>query len=155
MSAASQLLGDGPLSFTTAEWLAAAGIGIYIVGVTWFARSEAEDSRRLALMAALAVMLLGVATLGATAAYHPVSRLETPWFWFLLAVMMLPVVRRCLTAVMYPEPQRVQAAIKYSILSLILLDAAVVALVAPPMYAFAVVALLLPALLLGRWVYST
>jgi hypothetical protein len=68
---------------------------------------------------------------------------------------MVTVLRRCFTAVLDPTPERVQAAVKHSILSLIWLDAAVALAVAPWHDAIAVAALLIPALLLGRWVYST
>src|SRR4051794_32198992 len=54
----------GPLGYGPAELLAAGGIGIYIVGVTWFARSEAGQSRSQVLLAAMAVMSCGAAALG-------------------------------------------------------------------------------------------
>jgi hypothetical protein len=49
----------------------------------------------------------------------------------------------------------VQAAVKVCILSLILLDAAICLLVSGAAAALCVLALLVPALLLGKWVYST
>jgi hypothetical protein len=68
---------------------------------------------------------------------------------------MLSVLRRCGVAVFDPTPQRVQAAVKLSILSLIWLDAATALAVAGPVYGVAIAALMIPALVLGRWVYST
>jgi hypothetical protein len=38
---------------------------------------------------------------------------------------------------------------------LIFLDAAMALVAAPPLYAICILALLVPTLLLGRWVYST
>jgi hypothetical protein len=65
------------------------------------------------------------------------------------------VLRRCGTAALDPRPEKVQVAVKHSILSLIWLDAATALAVAGPAYGIAIAALLIPALLLGRWVYST
>jgi hypothetical protein len=76
-------------------------------------------------------------------------------YWALLGLLMFTVLRRCGQAVLNPSPQMVQMAVKHSILSLIWLDAATAVAVAGPVYGVAIAALLIPALLLGRWVYST
>jgi len=134
--------------------LAAAGIGIYIVGVTWFASREATRSRSVGLVMAMVVMAAGVIMLGTSGGY---LRLQVPpnIYWLLLALLMFTVLRRCGQAVLNPSPQMVQMAVKHSILSLIWLDAATAVAVAGPAYGVAIAALLIPALLLGRWVYST
>jgi hypothetical protein len=49
----------------------------------------------------------------------------------------------------------VQAVVKHCILSLIVLDAAITLLTTGPVPGLLIAALLLPTLLLGRWVYST
>jgi len=49
----------------------------------------------------------------------------------------------------------VQLAVKHCLMSIIVLDAAVVFVVASGHEALIVLSLLIPALLLGRWVYST
>ena len=161
MSTAQQLLGNELFGYSLPELLAAAGIGLYIVGVTWFARAEAATSSRAPLVAATIVMAGGVSILGTSAAYLPVVGLQDPkFYWALLAALSMPVLLRCGMAVADPAPQMVQAAVKRSILSLIWLDAATVAAFAQPigglpLYAIAVAMLLVPALYLGRWVYST
>jgi 4-hydroxybenzoate polyprenyltransferase len=142
------------LGYGSAELLAAGGIGIYITGVTWFARSEAAVSRRGVLVLAMAIMAGGVAVLGSSAAFIPL-RSDLNIYWLLLALLMFTVLRRCAAAAVDPMPQKVQAGVKHSILSLIWLDAATALAVAEPMYGVAIAALLIPALLLGRWVYST
>ena len=87
-----------------------------------------------------------------TARYY----MEPTLIWpFALSILMLPTLRRGLIGVVDPRPRRVQAAVKQSLFSLIVLDAAVCLLVCPWPYALGVLALLLPAILLGRWVYST
>jgi 4-hydroxybenzoate polyprenyltransferase len=157
MSAAPRLISAVLMGFGAAELLTAAGIGLYIVGVTWFARSEAESSRSVLLMAAMVVMACGVVVLGASAAYPtPAGWQMLPrFYWLLLLLLMVTVLRRSAVAAIDPTPQNVQAAVKHSILSLIWLDAATAAAVAGPMYGIGVAALLIPALALGRWVYST
>ena len=164
MSTAEKLLGNVVLGYGAAELLAAGGIGLYIVGVTWFARAEASISSRAKLAGAMLVMVAGVSVLGASAANSiglPVVGLKDPkYYWALLAALSMPVLLRCGLALADPSPQLVQAAVKRSILSLIWLDAATVAAFSQPvdgfpLYALAVALLLFPAFTLGRWVYST
>ena len=147
------------LNFSPFHWLIALGIGVYIVGVTWFARSEAEMSARAQLGFGLAVMICGVVLLGLAprwagddTAFYLDPQVSWPGLLCLLTVVLL---RRCVLAIADPQPRRVQAAVKLSILSLVLLDAAVAMLVSPWYCALAVLALLIPTLFLGRWVYST
>jgi 4-hydroxybenzoate polyprenyltransferase len=154
MSVAANSVGFQTAALGTGELLAAAGIGVYIVGVTWFARSEATRSRSWQLVAALVVMTLGIVLLGLVGVVTPL-RVEPHIFAALLALLSFPVLRRCLSAVYDPAPEKVQAAVKHSILSLIWFDAATAIVVAGAAYGIAIAALLLPALLLGRWVYST
>ena len=68
---------------------------------------------------------------------------------------MVSVTRRCVTAIVNPVAANVQTAVKHCIVTLIVLDAAVVLAVAGPMFALPVLALLVPSLLLGKWIYST
>lgn len=155
MSLTSQFEQFALLGYTPDQLLAAAGIGLYVVGVTWFARNEAGSSPVWQLLAAMALMAAGVGLLAAIPLWRAVL-FPQPWMYqVLLGLLALTVLRRALAAVFDPSPQKVQTAVKHSILSLIWLDAAVCAAVAPLPYAFAIAALLIPALLLGRWVYST
>jgi 4-hydroxybenzoate polyprenyltransferase len=167
MSVAGQAVQGGlaTIGYTHAQLLAAAGIGIYIAGVTLFARDEATESRSFQLGAALAVMIAGLALLGLFPQQLIAREIET-WggdrnytrniVWpLMLAVLSITIVRRCSVAVASPAPQRVQSAVKSAILSLIVLDAAVCFLMSGPVAALCLLALLIPTLLLGRWVYST
>ena len=73
-----------------------------------------------------------------------------------LAVVAAAVNYRLLAAYRDPEPPRVHAAVRLMILSLVLLDAAMLyARTASPVYAIATVALLAPPLLLGRRIMMT
>ncbi len=147
------------LGFNAAQLLAANGIGLYITGVTWFARREAAVSSRWQLAAATVVMASGIAVLGliyyALSAEMPKTLAnESTWF-LLLGLFGFTIVRRCALAVVEPSPQRVQLAVRNAIWSLILLDAAVALLVGPLGWSVAIVALLIPTMVLGRWINAT
>ncbi len=149
------------LGFTSVELIVAGGIGTYIVGVTWFARTEARDSSRWLLMLGIVLMASGVMMLAFSPKYAPPElaqrfRIEPTLVWpAALFLMTVTILRRCLTTVANPTPKHVQAAVKQAILSLIVLDAAVALLVADWPYAVGILALLIPTVLLGKWVYST
>jgi 4-hydroxybenzoate polyprenyltransferase len=141
------------------HFVIAGGIGLYIVGVTWLARTEAVQSRRAALMLSTLTMLGGIALLAwypawATDGTAPAVRTPYNWtlFWSLIAVV---VTWRCLRAVADPRPVVVQGAVKNSILSLIVLDAAAVIPAQGIPCALAILCLLIPTILLGRSIYST
>lgn len=143
-----------------AHYLIAGGIGIYIVGVTWFARTEAHVSRRGMLLAGVLLMAAGIGTLalfpqfleGSAIKLDPRVKLNIWYAW--LALLAGFVLIRCGRAVIDPAPGRVQSAVKQAILWLIFLDAAAcVAVCAYP--ALFIVLLIIPAMWLGKWVYST
>jgi 4-hydroxybenzoate polyprenyltransferase len=139
----------------------AAGIGIYVAGITWFARAEARDSQRAALLRAALVMAIGVGLLiwgplypgtGPTA----LRRLTRPGIWpALLVLLTVPVGRHVVAAIFEPSPHRVQRAVQQAIMTLILLDAAVCLATVGAPAAVAVLSLLIPFTILARWVYST
>jgi 4-hydroxybenzoate polyprenyltransferase len=147
------------LGYHPAHFMIAGGIGLYIVGVTTFARSEATTSRRATLLLGLAVLAGGLGMLAVFPTLCPtafVYLIEPHSYWPLaLLVMSIWILRPCLAAIANPGPQQVQSAVKSCIVSLIVLDATVTLLICPPVYGVAVIALLIPMLLLGRWVYST
>lgn len=151
----------GPLLFDTSHLVVAGGIGVYIVGVTWFARTEAKESSRMLLTFGVGLMAIGVMMLAFFPKYASVELAQRfhiePTFVWPMAIFLLTVtiLRRCLTAVANPTPPQVQAAVKQSILSLIVLDASVTLLMADWPYAVGILLLLVPTLLLGKWVYST
>ena len=148
-----------PEAWSSAAFLTAGAIGIYITGVTVFAKTEADRPSRGFLMAGLVILLGGVAMLapvplmraaaGATVVIGPGR-----WRWFLPLFGAL-IATRCLSAVLDPTPQKTQLAVKSAILSLIVLDAGVCFLAAGGAYAMGVLVLLIPAMILGRFVYST
>lgn len=147
------------LFFTDGQFLVAGAIAVYVFGVTIFARSEATTSQQAKLTQGMALMGFGIAMLLLAPSVVPPSprvQLSAEWMWPLLLVMLgLSIGRHCVAAIADPQPQKVQAAVKFAILSIITLDAAVTLYVAGPQHALVVFLLVLPALALGRFVYST
>lgn len=135
----------------------AAALGVYIAGVTWFARHEAEKSHRTQLAAAMGIVNLGLALLVAFVLNWPVDiagqRYNAALF---LGVITAIIDRRLLAALWNPSPRNVQVSIKTMLLSLVMLDASVIAFVQPDItYAMIVVGLLAPALVLARFLAVT
>lgn len=130
-------------------------IGIYIVGVTWFARTEATVSNRWHLRGAASVIALSLVlalTLKARVADLPGPLMAI--FPYLLVVFAFAIGLPLTKAIARPGPKQVQAAIKRCVLGLVALDAVLAsAFVGAP--GLAILLLLPPALLVGKWVYST
>ena len=143
--------------FASYHLVAAAGIGVYIAGVTWFARTEAVTSRRSTLALATTVMAAGLGLLGWLYRVLPphVATMDEKYWFLLVGLLAFTIVRRCSSAVADPTPHRVQLAVKNAIWSLIVLDAAVVLLVCPAAWALVVLALVIPTILLGTWIEAT
>jgi 4-hydroxybenzoate polyprenyltransferase len=135
------------------QWHAAGVVGLYIVGVTWFARTEEGTSRRGMLLAASAVMGVALALAAAVPAHFEPG--HCPWYYLYLLVLFGFIIGWPIaTAVRTPGAKQVQAAVKRCVLGLVLLDAVLAcAFVGWP--GLLVALLLVPALLLGRRVYST
>jgi 4-hydroxybenzoate polyprenyltransferase len=154
-------MADGELTISRpwhlGEWLIVAGIGIYIVGVTVFARTDARTSSRGQLIAGLAILLGGMGLLAAVPALSKLPSLivrQDGWYllWLLLALI---TARRCVLAIMQPTSDRVQAAVKHCVHSLIVLDAAVALGFAGAAWGFVVLALIFPTVLLAGWLRAT
>ena len=138
-----------------------AGIGVYIIGVTVFARREEGESQPVGLSLGL---ILEVAGLALVAALPWLSSPEEgarwqldPWraYPILIGLVGLTVVNRGVLAINHPVPRKVQLAVKHAILTLILLGAAVAAVSAGPWYGGGIALLLLPAMLAGLRFRST
>ena len=137
--------------------LIGGGLGVYVAGITWFARSEAKESDVAQLRFGFFVMATGIVML---AMFPTFTRrfvfLRDPILWpTLLVLLMSSVVRHCVRAIWNPAPENVQAAVKHSLFTLIILDAAIVLALCGPKPALIVLALIVPSKLIGRWIYST
>jgi 4-hydroxybenzoate polyprenyltransferase len=127
-------------------------VGLYIVGVTWFARTEARTSRKSALAGAAGVMAAALVWALATPVWVPGS--SSVLFPYLLVGLGFLVGIPAAHALAEPKPTRVQAAVKRALLGLVVLDA-VLATALSGTVGLVILILLLPVLYLGRWIYST
>jgi 4-hydroxybenzoate polyprenyltransferase len=149
------------------EILIATAIGVYITGVTMFARTDAHISSRNRLTAGMIVLLAGMGMLAAVpwlTGYRPQLAVWPVGWYFLWASIAVIIGRRCVIAVVEPSPARVQAAVRNCVHSIIVLDAAVcvgysvwhpVSGYLVPVWALAILALLIPTMLLTLWLNST
>ncbi len=134
----------------------AAGLGVYIAGVTWFARNEAGTSSKAHLAAAMGTVNLGFALLVAFVMNWPRAPERQTQAALALGMIALIINRRLFTALFDPVPGKVQPAVRTMLLSLIMLDASLVFYVQENQaYAIFVALLLIPATLLGRFLAIT
>lgn len=145
------------------HFMISGGIGIYIAGVTWFARTEAIRSSRGQLALATGVMIAGIALVGSfpdwvddglPAVAQPIFDQVGQWR-LLLGMLAVLIGWRCLAAVMDPVPQKVQTAVRLCLMSLVVLDASICVIVRGTGWSLVILALLVPTVLLGRWLPST
>ncbi|MGL6072658.1 MAG: UbiA family prenyltransferase [Fimbriiglobus sp.] len=135
------------------SWHLASIIGVYIIGVTWFARTEEFAGRPRDLIPAALVMLLalvGVVLLPLHESPIAANRLVP----YCIAAYVAYLVAALLKAIRDPRPKNVQAGVKRSILGLMALDAIIAShFIGWP--AVGMLFLYLPARVLGKKVYST
>ena len=146
------VVGEDVFDMTMRTHLAGV-VGVYIVGVTWFARTEEGQSRRKHLGGAAGVMVASLALALALKARLAAGQGTFLFPYLLVAFGFLvgvPVAR----AIKKPGPREVQAAVKRCVLGLVALDA-VLATAFVGLPGLAILLLLPPALAIGKWVYST
>jgi 4-hydroxybenzoate polyprenyltransferase len=131
-------------------------MGIYVAGITWFARREAVISSRAQLVGAAVMIHGGIALLVMLLfASWPLSRLDG-----LAAFLLLPIVAfinfRLAPALGEPTPVNVQAAVKRLLLAIVFLDATMIYwATGNPSLALGTTLLIIPAATLGRWIFIT
>jgi 4-hydroxybenzoate polyprenyltransferase len=128
-------------------------IGTYIVGVTWFARTEAKMSSRTELKSATGMILIAM-VLTLAAPKLVVASTPSILFPYLLVAFAFFIAFPLAAAVRKPVPALVQAAVKRCLGGLVMLDALLAMAVAGTV-GLVILLLLLPVLFLGRWIYST
>lgn len=132
---------------------AAGALGLYVIGVTLFARNEAGRSNPAVLVCALAVVICGIALdawligeAGATTAAISGSRMA-------LLLLGLNLLMRGAAVVPDPKPHRIQKTVGLMLLCIIFLDAVLVfGMTADAKLAAIVVMLVVPASLIRRLV---
>lgn len=157
-------------AFLMPQLLVALGMGVYVAGVTWFARKEAETSRRSGLVFGLVVVNLGLLLLATWIAPEGEALLRLvgwvgypgdgePWRSLLfLGVIAFLLNRRAISAIFDRSPAAVQNTVRVMLLSIITLDAMLIFHKlgdAGTLPAAGVIALLIPSFALGRWMTIT
>jgi len=141
------------------HWVVAGAVGLYVVGVTWLARSETRRSSRLQLAGATVVMLAGIGMLGWLPQWserlNPLLQIDPDRWYLIVGVLALLIGWRAVRAVFDPRPATVRTAVRLGISSLIMLDAAACLAACGPWGAAAIAALLIPAVAIGQWIEST
>lgn len=170
------MLGATAAETTLAIWtrqhgFVALGLATYIVGVTWFARGETGTSSKAQLAGAIGVINLGLLMILALPVWPlrpsldpvmtrlagtPLAVVHAETVLLALLVMALILNRRLVTTLLAPQPRTVQTTVKTLLLSLIVLDATLVYFkTGQPGPAVATAALIVPAVVLGRWIFVT
>jgi len=139
-------------------WIALS-LGLFITGLTWFARHEATGARRGVLIGGTLVMLGGMVGYILAPIQFEIAASDGALkrYMVIVALIFLPIFWRCYLAIKQAVPGEIGAAVATALRSLILLDAAVAYLFSQcqVFYPLAILSLLIPALLLARWISPT
>lgn len=140
-------------------WMAAIGHGIYVMGITWAARREAEAKQTWTLAFGWVICLVGIAMLASVSLFVPEGsylRLSPQTSYpIAIGLLSIPWARRAVFSVVSPNPQSIQAAVKQAIMSMIFFDATLALQFGGPVPALTICALILPAMIIGRYFRST
>lgn len=142
--------------FTEIAYLQAGIIGIYIVGVTWYARNEAEQSNRISLVAA-SLIIISALFIGLISPTFKYQQNETTWLYpYLFFLLMARLTKALLKGIQDPTPGNVQLGVVTCLKSLILLDCVLTIGIAGWVGLWILV-LLAPSLIMSRFkkLYST
>jgi hypothetical protein len=137
--------------FQMTSVMAAAGLGLYVVGVTVFAMNEAGTSTSRGLLAGLGLMGAGMLLDGWLISNHGATPGSTDGARMALLLLGLNLGMRGAQSVSSPQPRLIQKTVGLMLLCIIFLDAIVVfGLTADAKRAALVIMLVAPAMLLRR-----
>lgn len=129
----------------------AAGLFVYICGVTWFARHEAGQSASRQLIIGLLTALTGLIVDAVVIGYSDFPERPTIAGWVGLTLIAANLTVRTSEAIADGQPRRVQRTVGLMLLTLIFMDATIVfAAGGDSSSASLVMILLIPAILLKR-----
>ena len=152
VSLGASLAGTFSDVFSAPQLLLALGLGIYIAGLTWFARKEAGENR-FDLVGGSLLMLAACGGLLGIVASQPDRRMSVIYLLAFIAAVIASRLRRAVRSGLPPD---IGSGIRTALLSLVLIDASLVlaftGLIAP---ALATAALLIPASVIRRWIPLT
>ncbi len=131
---------------------AALAVWAYVAGITWFARKEAGRPRAEDLLPAIVLAAAGV---GLTIGLPLVFRTEHHSYVVLPITLLVLVIAQGFGAVRSLSGAAVQRAVRSLVFGLVVLDAGLAWFSGGAFAGAATLALLLPTLLAGRWIYST
>lgn len=145
------------------QWLLPIGMGVYVMGITVYARDEAEESRGETLAAGTIIMLVGLATAGLSPWLAARAGDAGAWLtgaklsnWLVLwGMLTASVLLRAVLGIFDPTSGRVQQAVGNAIMAIITLDAVLVLATCGEPWSIVVLLLLVPFLLGRRFVSPT
>jgi 4-hydroxybenzoate polyprenyltransferase len=152
------MLGASAVSELAGLWNAAplciaAGLALYILGVTVFARNEAGDIKRSGLMVGVLLLLCGLGLDAWTIWRSPSPESVIQGSLMALLLFTLNILMRVTSVISKPSPRLVQKTVGLLLLSIIFLDAIIVfALTGNSRLAVLTIALVAPASLLRRFI---
>lgn len=133
----------------------AIGLGVYIIGVTWFARTEAKQSSRGQLTGAMAVLDLGLAVIAGLIFTWP-NEGDVTRTGILLALIAASLNLRAFQAIGQATPEAVQPMIKRFLLSYVMVCATLVFWhTGNGTAAMATACLVIPPMIIGRVIPMT
>ena len=146
-------------------------LGIYIAGLTWFARNEAKVNQSRDLIPSVIVINIGLLGLflflfrmisGELALFlAPLAGLEPPGIQdsvilYFLGFIILILNRRLFLTLRQPSPERIQQCVRTMLLSYIILNASLILFQTGSIpSAIMTISLLIPATVLSRWIFVT
>lgn len=135
-------------------WAIAASLGLYIVGVTMFAKTEEKESPRAQLKRANITVIFGLLCILAT--IHLVPDHSRNGF-LCFAVVVAIISRRNMIAMQTPTPASVQNSVKTMLMSLLMIEALIVYCIVPHglPWAIGIVCLYIPLMILIRIISIT
>ncbi|MCP4465103.1 MAG: UbiA family prenyltransferase [Planctomycetaceae bacterium] len=155
--------------FDSVQIYIAACVGVYVAGITLYARDEHQSSSRTNLIGGASLMTIAVAGLAAlpytpqwldaeNSAGNTIAQLQRPMLFVGLLIMMIfPVFRNLLVGISTQAPRDVKKAVVTSLLTIIMIDASICYLVSSntPIYALLVALLIIPAWITSRRIMAT
>lgn len=160
----SRVLADG----NSPVLLIPLAIGVYITGVTFYARNETDEGMQksgvfggvLAVIMMVGGILILFPWVEQVRDLDPlllvISFAAEPWRWSMLALFLAVYVgMKTLLPLLSGNPLRVRRGVKLAIFTLFILDAGLAFTIVALPTALAILAMMLAAVVMGRWVYST
>jgi 4-hydroxybenzoate polyprenyltransferase len=123
-------------------------IGVYIAGVTLYARDESQSCGRRQLIAGCVVSTLAIAAFAFVSIINSFNAL----IW---AIVGLFATRGMVAAILQPTPRNIGRGVGIAIQGLVVIDATLATLYAGPVAGLAILALLPVTMLLARWIPQT